>query len=91
MDNKDLTMGLCGMFVVFGLPVTWIVCHYAFLCWKQWQATSLIRDMIGRGYTADEIIQMFQVLGHRAPRNFKSAADVPPAKPIRQPAYAVNQ
>jgi hypothetical protein len=68
-------------------PAIWIVTHYAYLAWKQWHATSLVRDMLNRGYTAQEIMQMFQVLGHRYPRHLKPIIDVPPAKPIRQPAY----
>jgi hypothetical protein len=72
---------------VFGLPAVWIVAHYAYLAWKQWHATALVRDMLNRGYTAQEIVQMFQVLGHRTPREMKPITDVPPAKPIRQPAY----
>jgi LPS O-antigen subunit length determinant protein (WzzB/FepE family) len=73
---------------VFGLPAIWIVTHYAYLAWKQWQATSLVRDMMNRGYTAQEIMQMFEVLGHREQRHTKPITDVPPAKPIRQPAYS---
>jgi hypothetical protein len=79
---------LVFMLGVFCLPAIWIVSHYAFLAWKQWQATTLIRDMMNRGYTAQEIMQMFQVLGHRSPEEAKPITDIPPAKPIRQPAYS---
>ena len=88
--NDDVIMGLGAMAMLFVLPALWIVCHYTYLCWKQSQSTALIRDMIARGFTPQEIIQMCQVLGHRTPRNLKPASDVPPAKPVRQPAYSVS-
>ena len=37
------------VFGMFGLPAIWIVSHYAWLAWKQWQATTLVRDMMNRG------------------------------------------
>jgi hypothetical protein len=66
------------------------VCHYTYLCWKQAQTTALVREMIGRGFTPQEIIQLCQALGQRPPRQVKPATDVPPAKPIKQTAYAAN-
>jgi hypothetical protein len=88
MHESEMVVALTGMACVFGLPIMWVVCHYSFLAWKQWHATALVRDMIARGYTAQEIIQMFQVLGHRPSRHLKVTTDVPPAKPIRQPVYS---
>jgi hypothetical protein len=64
----------------------WVIARYSYLTFKQWQATTLIRDMINRGYTAQEIIQICQVLGQKKLR-LSALCDVPPAKPIRQPAY----
>lgn len=90
MQQDDLIMGLFAMAILFVLPALWIVCHYTFLCWKQSQTTALVRDMIARGFTPQEIIQLCQALGHRSPRHLKPLADVPPAKPIRQPAYSVS-
>jgi hypothetical protein len=78
-------VAVAGAFV---LPIIWVVAHYANSAWKQWQATSLVRDMIARGYTAEEIIQLCQVLGHKKASLPKSLPDVPPAKPIKQPAYS---
>jgi len=88
MRDEEMILALASMAGVFGLPAIWVVSHYAYMAWKQWHATSLIRDMMNRGYTPQEIIQMFQVLGHRMPRKMQPASDVPPAKPIRQPAYS---
>jgi hypothetical protein len=88
MRDEEMIIALVGMLCVFGLPAVWVVTHYAYLAWKQWQATALVRDMMNRGYTPQEIMQMFQVLGHRMPRSCRTFSDVPPAKPIRQPAYS---
>jgi hypothetical protein len=74
--------------MMFGLPMVWVVAHYAYSAWKQWQATGLVRDMIARGYTAAEIIEICQVLGHKNAPLPKSLPDVPPAKPIKEPAYS---
>ena len=79
-------IGFAAVVMIFSIPIVGIIGHYSFLAWKQWHATALVRDMIARGYTAQEIIQMFQVLGHRPPRDLKPITDVPPAKPIKQPA-----
>ena len=74
--------------MMFGLPMVWVVAHYAYSAWKQWHATGLVRDMIARGYTAAEIIEICQVLGHKQAPLPESLPDVPPAKPIKQPAYS---
>jgi hypothetical protein len=88
MHDEEVLIAVAGMLGVFGLPVIWIIAHYGYLACKHWQATRLVRDMVGRGYTAQEIIQICQVLGHRKVTLLPAAMDVPPAKPIRQPAYA---
>jgi hypothetical protein len=94
-NERDLIMGVLAMAIVLVLPALWIVCHYTFLCWKQSQTTALVREMIGRGFTPQEIIQLCQALGCRTPRHMKlanenPAIDAPPAKPIKQPTYAAN-
>jgi hypothetical protein len=44
------------MFVcVFGSPVFWIACHYANEAFIAWQEITLKREMIARGYSAQEI------------------------------------
>jgi hypothetical protein len=78
--------------VFFGLVGTvvcvWIVLRYLFLTIKQWQATAVVRDMISRGYTAQEIIHVCHALGQKKLPPLRAIMDVPPAKPIRQPAYS---
>jgi hypothetical protein len=90
MDRpEEIIIPTIAITMVFGLPMVWIVAHYIFLAWKQWQATSLVRDMVTRGYSAAEIIQICQALGHKKPHlDPKKLMDVPPAKPIKQPAFS---
>ena len=88
MHDEEMILVLALMSGVFGLPTIWVITHYAYLAWKQWHATALVRDMLNRGYSAQEIMQMFEVLGHRERKQIKPITDVPPAKPIRQPAYS---
>jgi hypothetical protein len=85
---EEVIIPLVAITGAFGLPMVWVVAHYAYSAWKQWQATSLVRDLIARGYTAAEIIQICQVLGHKKASLPKSLPDVPPAKQIKQPAYS---
>ncbi|HEX5103982.1 MAG TPA: hypothetical protein VFV87_09245 [Pirellulaceae bacterium] len=75
--------------MIFGTLMLWIIAHYGLSAWKHWRTTSLIRDMVARGYTAAEIIQICQALGHKKPcLDPKKVMDVPPAKPIQQPAFS---
>ena len=85
---EDVIIPIVAITMFWGLPIVWVIAHYCFLAWKQWQATALVRDMVARGYTAQEIVQMCQVLGHKKVPHPKSLPDVPPAKPIKQPAYS---
>jgi len=88
--RPDEAIGVIAISGLIGVAVTWIVCRCTFLCIKQCQATSLIRTMMERGYTPQEIIQMLDVLGHRTKSLPNVPLDVPPAKPIKQTAYAAN-
>ena len=35
---SDEAIGAIAIGGLIGVAMTWIVCHYTFLCWKQWQA-----------------------------------------------------
>lgn len=87
MHDEEAVIAIAGMFFVFGIPLVWIVVHYGYLACKHWQATRLIREMVARGYNAQEIVQVCQALGHKKDRSCGEFPDVPPAKPIRHPAY----
>ena len=89
MREEEVAVAIAGIIGVFGLPfvacVIWMFLHYLFAAFRTWQETGLKRDMISRGYTVQEIIE---VVGARRGCKTKSRhSDVPPAKPIRQPAY----
>jgi hypothetical protein len=86
--GSEEIIALVAITGTFALPMVWVVAHYAYYGWKQWQATALVRDMIARGYSAAEIIQICQALGHKQAPLPDSLPDVPPAKPIKQPAYS---
>jgi hypothetical protein len=91
MHEEEMVIALAGIFGVFGLPflgcVIWMVLHYIFAAFRTWQETRLKRDMIARGYTVQEIVDVVSA-GRRC--KHKRLSDVPPAKPVRQPAYATN-
>jgi hypothetical protein len=80
----EVMIALAGVFFMFGWPVIWIVAYYAYQSVKAWQECKLKREMVARGYTAQEIVQVVAAKKGSLPEN---TTDVPPAKPIRQPAY----
>lgn len=64
----------------------WAVVRHCSAAVRSWFETSLKREMVARGFSAQEIIGVV-----RADRKCGWGAaysDVPPAKPIRQPAYS---
>ena len=67
----------------FGIFMVWVIAHYCSATIKAWQEIALKRDMVARGYTSQEIIDV--VAGVR--RANTPMSNVPPAKPIKQPAY----
>jgi hypothetical protein len=70
---------------IFGLPfvglMLWIIIHYSCMAFRSWQEIGLKREMIDRGYTAQEIIAVMEASGSKT-----GGPNVPPAKPIKQPA-----
>ena len=86
----DVIIPIVAIAMFWGLPMVWVLAHYTYLAVKHWRATALVRDMVARGYTAQDIIQICLVLGHKNKRapEAKHLMDVPPAKPIKQPAYS---
>jgi hypothetical protein len=79
-------MGIISVLCVFGVPIIWMICHYAHLSLKSWHETALKRDMIARGYTAQEIIEILRA--DSGTRDKSPLPNVPPAKPIKQPVYS---
>lgn len=85
MSIAEITpMGIAAIGIVGALIVAIVntIARYCHLTIKSWQLTALKRDMVARGYTANEIIDV--MAGTRSAAT--ALGDVPPAKPIRQPA-----
>ncbi len=79
-------IGLVAVVMLFGIPIIGVVSHYGYEAFKAWLDIGLKRDMVARGYTAQEIVE---VLGARRGANTaNSLSDVPPAKPIKQAVYS---
>jgi hypothetical protein len=88
--QEEVAVALGALFFVFGLPflglMVWLVTHYLFAAFRTWHETALKRDMVARGYSVAEIVEV--VASKRGGCGKKTrVSDVPPAKPIRQPAY----
>lgn len=66
---------------VFAIPIVAIIAHYAHQTIKDWHETTLKRDMVARGYAANEIIDVIKGV----PSSNTSLGHIPPAKPIRAP------
>ena len=75
--------GVAGV-AFFGIFMVWIVAHYTWATIKGWHDVALKRDMVARGYSAQEIVQ---VVAARKGSKSANLSVVPPAKPIRQPSY----
>ena len=85
MDIPDSLIGLVALVLIFGIPIVAVIGHYGFAAWKAWLEVSLKRDMVARGYTAQEIIEVLAADKSAAPA--ASLPNVPPAKPVKQPVY----
>ncbi len=80
-DNVIPIIAISGAFIT-GICCTAFCCIY--MAWKTSSDNALKRDMVARGYTADEIVAVISAGQGRACN--RPLPSVPPAKPIRQPA-----
>lgn len=79
-------IGLVAVVMLFGIPIVAVIGHFCHETIKAWLETGLKRDMVARGYTAQEIIEVVSAeLGSKVK---SSLPNVPPAKPIKQPVYS---
>jgi len=83
MREEEAFVAVIGMLSL--LAFACVTIRYAHLTIKAWFDAAVKRDMVARGYTAQEIIAVVAA-NQRCGR--KLMYDVPPAKPIRQPAYS---
>ena len=83
MREEEAAVAVIAIFMGAGL--CWAVIRHCSWAVRTWFETALKRDMVARGYSAQEIISVVKAdrkCGWRA-----QYGDMPPAKPIRQPAY----
>jgi hypothetical protein len=81
IDNNAIPIvAISGAFVV---AVCCSAIYYAYMAWKTSSDNALKRDMVARGYTAAEIIAV--IAAEHGTVSHRPLANVPPAKPIRQP------
>jgi hypothetical protein len=88
MREEEMVVAIVAIVTTIGLPflglMFWLVLHYSASAWKSFNENRLKREMVARGYTAQEIVQ---VVGAKKGSKFTNTTDVPPAKPVKQPAY----
>jgi len=83
MREEEAFVAVVGILCTAG--VAWsIISHISWAC-RTWFETALKRDMVARGYSAQEIVSVVKTDRRCGWRSMYS--DVPPAKPVRQPAY----
>ena len=90
MQQEEMTIALVAIGATFGLPflgfVVWIVCDSCLSAFRTWQEVGLKRDMVARGYTVQEIVEV--VSAKRGGKSKSPLENVPPAKPIKQPIFS---
>src|SRR6187549_3942701 len=91
VPQEQFVISLVAIVAVFGLPflgmVFWMIAHYSFAAFKSWQETALKRDMVARGYTVQEIVEVISAKRSGKAKEKSALSTVPPAKPVKQPAY----
>lgn len=84
MRDEEVLIPIVAVVMVFGLPMAWLVLHYLHATARVFFETRLKRDMVARGFTAQQIVQVVHCRPGKADEY--EAHGIPPAKPIRQPA-----
>jgi hypothetical protein len=83
MHEEEMVVAIMAILALFGFG--WTLVRYCHLTLKAWYDAALKRDMVARGYSAQEIVAV--VTSDRRCKSRSIFCEVPPAKPIRQPAY----
>ena len=78
-------IGLVAVLGFFSIPIICIIGHFGHETIKAWLAVGLKRDMVARGYSAQEIIEV--IAAEQGSKVKAALPNVPPAKPIKQPAF----
>lgn len=92
MPQEEFVISIVAISAVFGLPflgyVIWIIAHYSCAAFKASREIALKRDMVARGYSVQEIVEVVSAKRGAKSKPKSPLADVPPAKPVKQPAYS---
>jgi hypothetical protein len=85
MSDHDIIplVSVAGAFIV---AISCTAIYFAYLAWKTYHETTLKRDMVARGYTAEEIAAVIAATTVGC-EGESPVSKVPPAKPIKQPAF----
>jgi hypothetical protein len=90
IPDEQFVIAIISISAVFGLPflglMIWMITHYACTALKTSQEIALKRDMIARGFTVQEIVEV--ISAKRGSKAKSHLANVPPAKPVKQPVYS---
>ena len=86
----DEIVGLVAVVLTFSIPIVWIVLHYIFALARTVAHAGLKREMVSRGYSAQEIIDVVTAQRGQKRRKDDPWHGVPPAKPVKQPAMSSN-
>jgi hypothetical protein len=90
MQQEEMIVALVAIGATFGLPflgfLAWIISDCCLSAFRTWQEVGLKRDMVARGYTVQEIVEV--VSAKRGGKSKPSVDNVPPAKPIKQPVFS---
>ena len=58
-NTVEMIIAFAGVFgSLIPVFIVWIVAHYTCAAFKAWQEIALKRDMVARGYTAQEIVEV---------------------------------
>jgi hypothetical protein len=91
MPHEQFIIALVAISAVFGLPflgmVIWIIAHYSCAAFKTSREIALKRDMVARGYTVQEIVEVVSAKRGAKTKAKSPLSDVPPAKPVKHAAY----
>jgi hypothetical protein len=85
MHDADRIVGIIAISGLFVFPTIWVIAAYTAQVIRSWNDNRLKREMVARGYSAKEIVAVIRC--KRSKRD-EDLPDVPPAKPVRQPAYS---
>ena len=85
MEEQEALVAVVALMLFFGIPICAIMCHYLHATVKVYFESRLKRDMVARGFSPQEIVQV--ITCKAGAKNAYEAHGIPPAKPIRQPQH----